>query len=232
MIKEPWPFVTVVALDPGETTGWTTMRCPIENLIDPSSRPLEQVVRMHRWKYGEIDCRAIASSDEAQKVVRQYQGLNISGEVLGTTDMMNLIVNAVNPCVVVEDFILDADKAQSFRGDRSALTPVRLISSLAFGMYWEQIQATLIIQNRTDPKRICTDQRLRQWNLYDTNSGPHARDATRHAFHFLRNCRGLDAKAAERRWIAWPQLFDDPIAEKRNAPKKVRPKGERIPGLG
>lgn len=212
------------------------MGVPIEQLVGTGDAqcqlsPLEVAVRQCHLAYGEIDCRAITSSAEAQRVVRQYQGLNIAGEVVGTAHMLEKVVGLVNPAVVIEDFILDADKAQSFRGDRSALTPVRLISSLGFGMYWENIQSTLIIQNRTDPKRICTDERLKIWGLYDRNSGPHARDAVRHAFHFLRTCSGNTLKAREKRWVAWPHLFSDPHSERKTIPRqKVR--GERILGLG
>jgi squalene cyclase len=47
----------------------------------------------------------------------------------------------------------------------------------------------VILQNRAIAKSTATDDRLKAWGLYDTNSGPHARDATRHAITALRRAR-------------------------------------------
>ena len=68
----------------------------------------------------------------------------------------------------------------------------------------------IFLQNRSPVKTTCTDERLKRWNLYDRSSGPHARDATRHAFYFLRDCRGSNMEAKQKRHLAWPHLYEDP----------------------
>jgi len=88
------------------------------------------------------------------------------------------------------------------------------------------------VQNRSLAKTTCSDIRLKHWGLYDHSSGAHARDATRHAYYFLRDRRGSSVEAAEKRWRAWPHLFADPaISETKNAYKEAPKKkqmGERI----
>ena len=218
----------VVAFDPGETTGWCVMKTTPDDLRWPRNG-LEHSVKDYGWDLGEISCKAITDSKLAEMVVKQHSGMNMAGENIGVTEMLDLVGGDPNTVVVLEDFILDVSKANM---GRSLLTPVRIISSFGFGMWIQGMDSGIFLVNRVDPKRICTDVRLKGWGLHRSDSGPHARDATRLAFHFLRDCIGTSVPAQEKRWRAWPHLFDDPLAVKRNQPKRPRPQGQRIEGLG
>lgn len=230
--------ITVIAFDPGETTGWCWMKVDTSALTPPLRNDLDDEVRLGGWDYGQIDCRAVPSSAMADKMTHQHLGLNALGENIGITEMLNLVVSAPNPAIVIEDFVLDPGTQLSAGGSRNLLSPVRLTSALQFGMYWEEIGGEIFIQGRTDPKRICTDARLTEWNLNPAGGHEyrHARDAARHAFHFLRSVRGGTTAAEEKRWRAWPHLFTDPYvvgraAMKTDKPTRTKPLGERIPGL-
>lgn len=202
-------FATVLAFDPGETTGWCVMRVRDDQLTTEAPRvPLEKAL----WfDTGQIPC-----IDENR----------------GVSDMLDLWNNFQPGIVVHEDFIVDMNKIDQAR---HTLSPVRVMAKFEFGAFLQGLPyQTIVLQNRSPVKTTCTDDRLKRWNLYDRNSGPHARDAVRHAFYFLRNCRGNSLAAEEQRWKAWPHLFNDPMPEataKGFIKIRKRPVGERIPGL-
>lgn len=217
--------ISVVAFDPGETTGYCVMTLPKIKYLTRAEYNLNIEIQCD---IGEIDCKAITSSELASQVVHQHSGLNMAGENVGVTEMLDVVWEAPNPVVVLEDFILDVRQANM---SRSLLSPVRITAAFGFGMWWRQDEGSVFIVNRGDPKRICTNERLRGWGFYQEGSGEHARDATRLAYHFLRGARGGSLKAQENRWRAWPHLFEDPQAATRSVEKTKRPPGERIPGL-
>jgi hypothetical protein len=217
--------ISVVAFDPGETTGYCVMTLPKIKYLTRAEYNMNIEIE---WHIGEIDCKAITSSELASQVVHQHSGLNMAGENVGVTEMLDLVWEASNPVVVLEDFILDVRQANM---SRSLLSPVRITAAFGFGMWMQELSASVFIVNRGDPKRICTNERLRGWGFYQEGSGEHARDATRLAYHFLRDCRGGSLKAQENRWRAWPHLFEDPQAQSEIIPIRKRPLGERIPGL-
>lgn len=223
---DPDRLAIIVAFDPGGTTGYCVMGVPPESLV--SSGDLRKALRY--IDYGQIDC-GTRHGQTGVGMARGHDGLNMVGEIDGIIQMMN-IWDSFDVCaVVLEDFVLDVGKANM---GRDLLTPVRIIagfSTLLHYSYGPAVMENVFIQNRSLAKTTCTDERLKGWNLYDGSSGPHARDATRHAFYFLRDCCGDGANAALKRHLAWPHLFDDP--EIRVIPKATKNKvGERVLGLG
>lgn len=201
--------ITVVAFDPGQRTGWCAMTVAKPKFLTCTEYTLEHEITMD---YGEIECL---------------------DENAGVSSMLDMWAKYPLACVVHEDFIIDFTKIDQAR---HTLSPVRITAKFAFGAYLQGLQEDQIfIQSRSNAKTTCTDDRLKNWGLYDRHSGPHARDAMRHAFYFLRTCRGNSLAAEEARWKAWPWLFPDPLPEhtKTGAVRmRKRIEGERIPGLG
>lgn len=200
------PELTVIAFDPGETTGYCIMTVPKVKFLTCAKYNLEIELATQT---GQIDCR-----DE-------NRGVSVMLDVWAGLEEFSL-------CPVIhEDFIVDMNKIDQAR---HTLSPVRVTAKFEFGAYQQGFDTgRLFIQNRSPVKTTCTDDRLKNWGLYDKHSGPHARDATRHAFYFLRNCRGDSLKAREMRWRAWPHIFEDPQIRHTKPTPKV---GERVPGLG
>lgn len=221
----------VTAFDPGGTTGYCSIGVTPDALT--SNNDLHENLLL--FDYGQIDC-GTRHGQNGVGVRRGHDGLNMPGEYLGIIQMINLWED-VGGCVVLEDFILDVGKANQ---GRDLLLPVRIISgfsTLAQYSFGASCLELVFIQNRSLAKTTCTDDRLKVWGLYDGHSGAHARDAVRHAFYFLRCCRGNGIDAARKRHLAWPHLFSDPeihgLAGSQKNRKVAAPKvGERVTGLG
>ena len=197
--------ISVLAFDPGETTGWCAMTLSKSKFLITKQYRLDTEVR---FSSGQVNCR-----DDENDGVRR---------------LLNVWADFPLACVVHEDFIIDFNKIDQAR---HTLSPVRITAKFEFGAYLHGLsEEQIFIQNRSPVKTTCTDDRMKVWGLYDSHSGRHARDATRHAFYFFRRCHGDSLKARELRWRAWPLAFEDPRAVV--APKRVRPAGERVAGLG
>lgn len=227
--KYPEYLANVIAFDPGGTTGYCVMGTYPDALENSGDLPLEQC--LDHIDYGEIDCGS-RHGQTGVGMERGHDGLNMPGEVDGIIRMINLAEEYPYSAIVFEDFILDMRKANS---GRDLLTPVRIISGFVTLMsysFGSDSLKRIFIQNRSLAKTTCTDVRLKHWGLYDGHSGPHARDAIRHAFYFLRSSRGNGNDFCVKRHSAWPYLFDDPhtVEKKPVSPKKQV--GQRVWGLG
>lgn len=206
---------SVVGFDPGETTGWCVMSIEPAALLDVLKDdegviPLQD--KLVSIDYGQIDCGS-HDYDKAINMLHKTASLNLAGENAGISEMLAITMYQWPKSVVVlEDFIPDPNKMDQAR---HTLSPVRILAGFSFGMSMDNQSGRLsderiFIQNRSLAKTTCTDARLRRWGLYDERGGRHSRDAIRHAFYFLRTCRGKDEKAALTRHLAWPHLFSDP----------------------
>lgn len=233
-------LATVLAFDPGGTTGWCAMGVKPEVLNGANNSADTLQSNLEVFKYGQIDC-GTKHGETGEGMNRGHGALNLPGENYGVFKMTELAIGEYyDSAIVIEDFIL-----QRSESSRELLSPVRITSSFSFCI-WEFSETSesnrfdrMFLQNRSPVKTTCTDERLKRWKLYDRSSGPHARDATRHAFYFLRDCRGSNMEAKQKRHIAWPHLYEDPNAtgklgsSARNNSSRTRnhggnAKGERI----
>jgi hypothetical protein len=96
---------TVVAIDPGETTGWSVMSVHPEALSEGDVSILQNILH---WTHGQI-----VGDENAQ-----------ASEVLGIVDMFP------GACVLIEDFILRTANA-----GREVLSPVRITAKIEYGLW-------------------------------------------------------------------------------------------------
>lgn len=215
-------YCYVVAFDPGGTTGWTVLGIRPDALLSVYEDPAAQI---HFIDYGEIG----SGHGDGSEVAAGHPSLNMYGENVAVTKMLDIIDKFPRAAVVFEDFILDPKAATM---GRELLTPVRLIAAFSYGYHVEEHKGKFFVQNRSLVKTTCTNERLKNWGLFEPHPRDHIRDATRHAFYFLRQCFGSTVKARENRWRAWPHLFADPmINEKKNSRKRPAKINPRIEGL-
>lgn len=217
---------TVVAFDPGQTTGWAALTVSREALFGANNigDGLQKHIVYKQW--GEINCLGPLNG---------WDAIGAELENHGVDQMLDIVNDYDHAPVVFEDFIIDFNQVTK---TRSALSPVTIMAKFEMGFQHVRgdgdgaVLGRIFRQNRSPVKTTCTDDRMKLWNLYDRRSGPHARDATRHAYYFLRQCRGNNPKAAEARWRAWPQYFADPVDSITTKSPRVRQPGARIDGLG
>ena len=234
--------VDVVAFDPGGTTGWAVLQCD-SSALDGRARNTQSALwelLLHK-DYGEIDC-GTKQNETGVGVKRGHGAQNILGEDIGVDQILDIVLRKFPAsAIVTEDFILDMGRADM---SRDILLPVRIMARMDYGLHrdWALHHRSgrhplhrFFVQNRALAKTTCSDTRLRNWKLYDPKSGPHARDAMRHAYYFLRSCRGNDPASALRRHLAWPHLFADPAkltnSDIPKAGRKPAKKGTVIPHL-
>lgn len=183
----------VVSFDPGVTTGWAwhcasqkslstkgtaetlrEMRPDVElHTLDPCVQDLEL-----GYDFGQIVGDENDIVDEMLGLVREawshWRFDEGSGDVL---------------MIVTEDFVL-----REMNSSRALLAPVRI--NAMFGRELRSRGLGLIRQSPSDAKSVCTNERLRSWNVYSSSSGEHARDAQRHGILGMRKWAGTPALRA------------------------------------
>jgi hypothetical protein len=183
---------SVIALDPGGTTGWSLISVHPESLIEPKADIFDNIFE---HKHGQVDC----GTHRGNLGSSLHDGISTEGEFSGVYDLAEFIRAWPSAAVVIEDFNL-----RQLRMDRELLSPVRITSAIGYSMWLEG--RDYHIQSPSDAKRVCTDERLKEWRMYETAGAlRHARDADRHAILFMRK-----AKAKPRfRELAWPHLYGE-----------------------
>lgn len=181
---------TVIAIDPGGTSGWSLMSVHPESLTRSNADFLDNIF-CHQ--HGQVDC----GSRRGNLGTSLHDGISTDGEFSGVYDLAEFVKAWPVAAVVIEDFTL-----RQFRMDRDLLSPVRITSAIGYSMWLGG--RDYHVQTPADAKRICTDDRLKEWRMYDPyGSLRHARDADRHAILFLRRAKANPNLRA----IAWPHLY-------------------------
>lgn len=191
-------MATVIAIDPGETTGWAMWNVFPEALCDPKEKILNCV---QMWTHGQVECVERFDSDEFED---QGVAFVTESEAIGVAELVGLLRSWEGATVVIESFIL-----RQQRKDSALLSPVRITAAISQWL-WQQ-RRTYFVQQPSLAKTTITDARLKDWGLYHRAGGHvHARDADRHALTFLRRCKA----DAQFRHKAFPHLFDENGAAK------------------
>lgn len=181
----PPDTASILAFDPGGTTGWSLLVLP-RNWGNQNTFAMPQDVILRnkiRWHHGEIDC--IVSEDQAvrhiNKLIDQWPGA----------------------AIVVEDFILRPHRNEM---SRDLLSPVRITAKIEHHLW--RYNRKMWLQTPAQAKSVSSDDRLKAWGVYTSSGGlQHARDADRHVMLFLRRCMG--SKGIALRNVAWPHLFTE-----------------------
>jgi len=171
----------VIAIDPGQTTGWSLMVVHPEALCMDGERVLDSIMTHHHGQVKSV-----------------YEDYTIEqGECMAVDDLWSLIKEWPEAAVVVESFVIRSNNRSN-----EFLSPVRITAALR-DIMWKNSRK-VFKQSPSDAKNVCSNERLKDWGLYDSYGGlEHARDADRHALLFLRKCKQYEAMRAE----AWPHLF-------------------------
>lgn len=171
---------TVLAFDPGGTTGWSLITVP-KMLLSTRDSPITELFDARKdWQHGQI------SGNECDQV----------------DAMLRLCRLHFHACIVIEDFTL-----RRFDHDKEMLSPVRLTAMLDYALHARSDRRTTFRQQPSEAMQIATDTYLKQLNLYERKGGMgHARDADRHAVLWLRKAHDA-RRGPARRHEWWPHLF-------------------------
>lgn len=183
---------TVIAIDPGGTTGWSLISVHPGALSDRDATVLNNVFE---HQHGQVDC----GSHRGNLGTSLHAGISTDGEFGGVYDLAKFLRSWPMAAIVIEDFQL-----RQMRKDRDLLSPVRITAAIGYELW--KTGRDYHTQQPSDAKNICSDARLKEWQMYDpVGNLIHARDADRHALLFLRK-----AKASPKlRALAWPHLYSE-----------------------
>lgn len=183
---------SIIAVDPGGVSGWSLISIHPEALTEPKADIFENIFE---HKHGQVDC----GSHRGNLGTSLHDGISTDGEFSGVYDLVEFIKSWPSAAIVIEDFNL-----RQMRMDRDLLSPVRITSAIGYAMWLEG--RDYHVQSPADAKRVCNDQKLREWRMYDKQGGlQHARDADRHAILFLRKAKAKKSFRA----LAWPHLYGE-----------------------
>ena len=223
----------LIAIDPGQTTGYAVWQVHPESLSDPEVMILENV---QYWHHGQIDCGAKHGNAGESAAVSSVEILEAeAGQLMGgeriedvgpfsdTADAIrgadSLGVSTKGEAAGVSELLQLAEGwpgaaivmedfiLRKFDQGRDILSPVRVMAALDFGFWSIGRDDQVFRQQPSLAKTTATDERLKRWGLYRREGGMnHARDADRHAITFLRRCsQGKGSRLLREQ--AWPHLY-------------------------
>jgi len=171
---------TVLAVDPGGTTGWSILSVRPEALGDPKISILENITL---WNHGQIDC--------------------LTDEIGGVQALVQVARAFPEAVLLLEQFVI-----RRFDQKEDFLSPVRITAAFDYAVR-EAFGACTYRQQPSEAMTTCTDARLKEWGLYERAGGMgHARDADRHGILWLRKAK--DPKLGRvRRHEWWPHIYAD-----------------------
>ena len=188
--------LSVLALDPGETTGWAWCVVAYRELgfvWDGSwswSRLFGAVIGSGRFECGqeEVYRGPIAGNSAAEKVmVQEAHACRVLGGLIDDLHLRSKAKSNGVVCqvtdLVVEDFVL-----RERTMGRNLLAPVRLTAGIAQEVLWSEKLIGVTVQSPSDAKSVVTDERLKALGLW-IRGQQHARDACRHLALFLRKLK-------------------------------------------
>lgn len=156
---------SVVAFDPGGTTGWATLWFPERNLYHGTNL-LDGL---------EFDCGQFGGPERSQ-----------SAEIA-------IMLSEYSGPVIIEDFVLRQFRKDSDL--LSPVRMIARIENTIEWMERAEPRRDKCIVFKQQPalaKSTATDARMRDWGLW-TPGKPHANDAVRHAITFLRRAKASGA---------------------------------------
>jgi hypothetical protein len=172
-------WASLLALDPGGTTGWSVMQVHPQALVDPEVRILDNIAHFS-------------------------QGQIYGGEIDQELELLDLLDLWPNTPVMIERFVL-----RKFLKSEELLSPVRITAVVEFfvanGHVGKFAPRPYAKQQPADAMRTATDERLKEWGFYRADGNEHARDATRHAITAFRNAKNQSTGKLRRH--LWPQLY-------------------------
>lgn len=195
------PNLVVFALDPGITTGWAALKVPVGRLLAVgATRTLSRC----RWRHGQILRSAIGGTGALAQAASDSKHVDeIFGHIAHVYDEF-----VFNPAENEEwegdifVYAIEHFQLRMMSMDSNLLAPVRVEERFLDRLWTRGVTTPIFQQSPSDAKRVVTDDRLKDWGMYDRNSGPHARDADRHAILFLRKFSDSSALRAS---LGFPQ---------------------------
>ena len=161
------PHFVIFAVDPGVTTGWAALRVPARRL---GADTIGRVLSSSAWQHGQIQRSApgVPDTPHVDEIIEKSRDL-YEGWVMENDAFL----------WVVESFSL-----RMMSMDTNLLAPVRVTAIIQDRLWGKGVP--IFMQSPSDAKSVCTDQRLKSWEMYESSSGAHARDADRHAILMVR----------------------------------------------
>lgn len=168
------PVLHVLAIDPGDTTGWCRFTIPTKSIFgDEPSQILER-------DYGTFHGDENVQTDAIAEYARKTQSLAYK----------------VGPAIIVEAWDISPHPDST---DPAILSPVRIAARLDYARHKGLLgDCTVTLQSRALAKECMTDRRLHLLHMWVAQDD--IRDAHRHGITALRRARENPAFAAQ----LWP----------------------------
>lgn len=178
--------LVIFAVDPGITSGWSALKVPVGRLrVLGATRTLPRC----RWRHGQILRSPVGTGTLSQHVSDSHHASLILSQASQVYRDFVYEREDDDPEDWEGDefvFVLEGFSLRMMSMDTNLLAPVRILDRLLDRMYMQGSELPVFFQSSSEAMNTVTDSRLKDWGMYDSHSGVHARDADRHAILFLR----------------------------------------------